>query len=154
MLDDITKERAEAVAGLEDALGEIEGGVGLSTFVEGHGLQSRRFRFEWSEPSLHISYDLPTGRVLSPEEDQNADDAEVGAAIRLALVLLRATQDGKAEAFEGGVLSVSCDDSGASYAIHAPDGRVIDEGDGWSGLISRLEGLFGGSADNVMIIWP
>ena len=148
------KDRTEAIAELEEALGEIEGGEGLSTFVEGHGLQSRRFRFEWREPSLQISFDLPTGRVLSPEEEQRADDAEAGAAIRLALVLLRALQSGKDGVFEDGALSVSCDDSGASYAIHAPDGSVIDEGDGWSGLVSRLEGLLGDSAGDVMIIWP
>ena len=148
------EQRMEAVAGLEAALDEIESGEGLSTFVEGHGLQSRRFRFEWIEPSLQISYDLPTGRVLSPEDDQDADDAEAGAAIRLALVLLRAVQDGKTEAFEDGILSVSCDDSGARYAIHAQDGSVIDEGDGWSGLVSRLETLFGDLAEKVMIFWP
>ncbi len=52
-------------ARLENALEEIKSGEGLSTFVEGHGLQSRRFRFEWHEPSLDISFELPTGRVLS-----------------------------------------------------------------------------------------
>lgn len=155
MIDDNMEEkRAEAVAALEDALDEIKSGEGLSAFVEGHGLQSHRFRFEWREPSLQISYNLPTGRVLSPEEDQRADDAEAGAAIRLALVLLRAVQDGKTEMFEDGMLSVSCDDSGTSYSIHAPDGSVIDEGDGCSGLVSRLENIFGDSKENVMIIWP
>jgi len=155
MIDDNMKEkRAEAVAGLEDALEEIESGEGLSTFVEGHGLQSRRFRFEWSEPLLQISYDLPTGRVLSSEDEQKADDAEAGAAIRLALVLLQAFQDGKTKAFEDGILSVSCDEDGARYTIYAPDGSVTDEGDGWAGLVSRLEGLFEDSAEQVVIFWP
>jgi len=153
-MDDIEEKREEARAGLEAALEELESGEGLSTFVEGHGLQSHRFRFEWSEPLLQISYDLPTGRVLSPEEDQKTDDAEAGAAIRLALVLLHAVQDGKTEAFEEGTLSVSYDDSGAHYAIHAPDGNVVDEGDGWSGLVSRLEVHFGDSSENVIIICP
>ena len=112
--EDMEEKRIEAIAALENALEEIESGGGLSTFVEGHGLQSHRFRFEWSEPLLHISYDLPTGRVLSSEDDQKADDAEVGAAIRLALVLLRAFENGKPESFEDGTLSVSCDDDGAS----------------------------------------
>ena len=70
------EKRIEAIAELENALEEIESGEGLSTFVEGHGLQSHRFRFEWSEPLLQISYDLPTGRILSPEDDQKSDDAE------------------------------------------------------------------------------
>lgn len=85
----------EALAGMEDALEEIESGEGLSTFVEGHGLQSRRFRFEWHEPVLHISYDLPTGRVLASEEDRKADDEEAAAAIRMAILVFRAMLDGK-----------------------------------------------------------
>ena len=52
--EDIKEKRMEALAGLEEALEEIKNGEGLSTFVEGHGLQSRRFRFEWLEPSLQI----------------------------------------------------------------------------------------------------
>ena len=148
------EKRIAAIAELENALEEIESGEGLSTFVEGHGLQSHRFRFEWSEPLLHISYDLPTGRVLSSEDDQKSDDAEVGAAIRLALVLLRAFRQGKPEAFEDGALSVSCDDDGARYEIRAADGSVIDEEEGWSGLASRLEGVFGDLSEELMIFWP
>ena len=148
------EKRIEAIAWLEEALAEIESGEGLSTFVEGHGLQSHRFRFDWSEPSLNISYDLPTGRVLSPEDDQHADDAEAGAAIRLALVLLQSLEQGKTEAFEGGALRVACDDEGARYEILAEDGSVIDEGEGWSGLASRLEGVFGDLSEELMIFWP
>ena len=152
--EDIKEKRMEALAGLEEALEEIKSGEGLSTFVEGHGLQSCRFRFEWIEPSLQISYDLPTGRVLSPEEDQKADDEEIGAAIRLALILLQAVQDGKTEVFEDGMLSVSCDDDGAHYAIYAPDGSVKDEGDGWGGLVSRLEVVYRDSAEDLIIFMP
>ena len=39
--------RIETIAELENALEEIESGEGLSTFVEGHGLHSHRFRFEF-----------------------------------------------------------------------------------------------------------
>ena len=152
--EDIKEKRMEALAGLEEALEEIQNGEGLSTFVDGHGLQSRRFRFEWLEPSLQISYDLPTGRVLSPEEDQKADDEEVEAAIRLALVLFQAVQDGKTEVFEDGMLSVSCDDNGAHYALYAPDGSVKDEGDGWGGLVSRLEGIYRDSEEELIIFMP
>lgn len=154
MTDKVKEKRAEALVALEDALDEIDSGEGLSTFVEGHGLQSRRFRFEWREPSLEISFDLPTGRVFSSEDEQASDDAEAGAVIRLALVLLRAVQDGRTELFEDGALSVSCDDSGAGYAVTAPDGSVIDEGDGWSGLVSRLESVLGDSAEQLTIFWP
>ena len=148
------EKRIAAIAELENALEEIESGEGLSTFVEGHGLQSHRFRFEWSEPLLHISYDLPTGRVLSSEDDQKSDDAEVGAAIRLVIVLLRAFENGKPESFEDGSLSVSCDDDGTRYEIRADDGSVIDEEEGWSGLASRLEGVFGDLSEELMIFWP
>ena len=148
------EKRIETIAELENALEEIESGEGLSTFVEGHGLNSHRFRFEWSEPLLHISYDLPTARALSPEEDQKADDAEAGAAIRLAIVLLRAFAQGKPESFEDGSLSVYCDDDGARYEIRADDGSVIDEEEGWSGLASRLEGIFGNLAEEQVIFWP
>lgn len=150
----MNEKRIEAIAKLENALNELESGEGLSTFVEGHGLQSHRFRFEWDEPFLQISYDLPTGRVLSPEEDQKLDDAEAGAAIRLALVLLRVFENGKPEEFEDGTLSVSCDDDGARYEIRAADGSVIFEEEGWSGLASRLESVFGDLADDLTIIWP
>ena len=152
--DDLKEKRMEALAGLEEALEEIKSGEGLSTFVEGHGMQSRRFRFEWREPSLQISYDLPTGRVLSPEEDQKADDEEVVATIRLALVLFQAVQDEKTEVFEDGMLSVSCDDNGARYALYAPDGSVKDEGDGWGGLVSRLEAIYRDSAEELIIFIP
>ncbi len=154
MEDLMEKERIEAVASLENALEEIKSGEGLSTFVEGHGLQSRRFRFEWHEPSLDISFELPTGRVLSGDEDAKADDAEADAAIRMALVLLRAVRGGKIEDSGWGRLDVSCDESGARYALFAPDGSVIEEAEGWTGLVSRLEGVFGDDVGELVIFWP
>ena len=154
MEDLMEKERIEAVAGLENALEEIKSGEGLSTFVEGHGLQSRRFRFEWHEPSLDISFELPTGRVLSGYEDAKSDDAEADAAIRMALVLLSAVRGGKIADAGWGRLDVSCDESGARYSLFAPDGSVIEEAEGWTGLISRLEGVFGDDVGELVIIWP
>ena len=118
---------------LEDALEEIESGEGLSTSVEGHGIQSRVFRFEWSEPKLQISYELPTGRVLSGEDAEKDDEAEIAAAIRMALILLRAARDGKLEAACYGSVSVSCDETG---------------------LVSRLEGVLGDASDDLVVIWP
>ena len=73
MAETLEERRAEALVELEDALEEIESGEGLSTFVEGHGIQSRVFRFEWREPALQISYELPTGRVLSGEDAEKDD---------------------------------------------------------------------------------
>lgn len=147
-------ERSSAAANLEAALQEIELGEGLSTNVEGHGIQSRVFRFDWREPALQISYELPTGRVLSGEETQKRDDAEISAAIRMALILLRAVMDGKIAVAGYGSVSVSCDDSGARYAIYAPDGNLIEEAEGWTGLVARLENIFDESSEEFVIIWP
>ena len=44
--------------------------------------------------ALAIDVDLPWGRVLSGEEAQAADAAEVGAACRMALLLLVAHEAG------------------------------------------------------------
>ena len=152
--DSLNEERTDALAELEAAIEELESGEGLSTFVEGHGLQSRVFRFEWREPSLQISYELPTGRVLSGEEAERSDDAEIGAAIRMALILLRAVRDGKTEEAGYASVSVRCDDFGARYALRAADGSLIEEAEGWTGLASRLEGIFGEAADEMVIFWP
>jgi hypothetical protein len=154
MAETLEERRAEALVELEDALEEIESGEGLSTSVEGHGIQSRVFRFEWSEPKLQISYELPTGRVLSGEDAEKDDEAEIAAAIRMALILLRAARDGKLEEACYGSVSVSCDETGAQYAIRAEDGSMIDESEGWSGLVSRLEGVLGDASDDLVVIWP
>ncbi len=77
-----TNTREDVIAELRAALVELEGGAGLSLFVGGHGLMSRRFEFSWSEPTLDINFQLPYARVLADEESQKEDDAEIGAAIR------------------------------------------------------------------------
>ena len=154
MAETLEEKRAEALVELEGALEEIESGEGLSTFVEGHGIQSRVFRFEWSEPKLQISYELPTGRVLSGEEAEKRDEAEIVAAIRMALVLLRAVKDGKLEGAGYGSVSVSCDDFGARYAIRAADGSLIEESDGWFSLAQRLDDVLGDAAEDLVVIWP
>lgn len=150
MDDTLEERRAEALVELEDALGEIESGEGLSSFVEGHGIQSRVFRFEWSEPSLQISYELPTGRVLFGEEEQHRDDEEICAAIRMAILLLSTVER------RGGSLriSVSCDERGTSYAIYDAEGELEDSGEDWSPLLKRLESELGDSSESLSIIWP
>ena len=88
MDNDIEARRAAAIAELKAALSDLESGEGLTRFVGGHGIQSRVFEFEWDEPSLGIRFRLPCGRLLSDEESQKEDDAEIGAAIRMAVLLL------------------------------------------------------------------
>jgi len=146
--------RAAAISALEAALDEIQSGEGLLTFVEGHGLQSRVFRFEWIEPSLEIHFRLPVDRVLSGQEVRAADEAEAGAAIRMALLLLGVAQSGKGKAPCYGALYVDCNEDGAGYSIAAPDGKIVEEQNGWSGLVRRLENFLAPDDEAITIIWP
>ena len=148
------KHRAETVEALRFALGELESGNALSGFVEGHGLQSRYFVFSWSSDWLSIEYRLPYARVLSGEEEMGFDNARIGAAIRMAILLLSSTSaeallhDGEA------LLSVEAGESGARYAITDQDGEEIDSADDWQPLISRLENDISSAGESLQIIWP
>ena len=150
MDNDIEARRAAAIAELRAALAEIESGEGLTRFVGGHGIQSRVFEFEWDEPSLGIRFRLPCWRLLSDEESQKEDDAEIGAAIRMAILLLStAGRAGTATRIE-----VACDDRGPTYAVYAEGGEIEDSGADWGPLVRRLETVLGGETDAVSVIWP
>ena len=153
-MDDNTAEtRKGTIAALNAALEELESGEGLSRFVDGHGLMSRRFEFEWREPKLEIDFRLPYARVLADEESQQDDDAEIGAAIRMAILLL--TVDGeKADDIDGMSLSVWVDENGAGYSIRDVEGEVVDSGDDWSGLVHRLESALPEGEESLSVIWP
>ena len=153
-MDDNTAEtRKGTIAALNAALEELESGEGLSRFVDGHGLMSRRFEFEWREPKLEIDFRLPYARVLADEESQQDDDSEIGAAIRMAILLL--TVDGeKADDIEGMSLSVWVDENGAGYSIRDAEGEVVDSGDDWSGLVHRLESALPEGEESLSVIWP
>ena len=88
---DTDDRRVEAMEALHSALGELESGNALADFVEGHGLQSWYFVFSWRSDWLSISFRLPYARVLSGEEEVSFDNARIGAAIRMAMLLLSAT---------------------------------------------------------------
>lgn len=153
MAETLEERRAEALVELEDALEEIESGEGLSTFVEGHGIQSRVFEFEWSEPSLEISFRLPYARVLSDEESQKADEEEICAAIRMAILLM--TVEGREAEGQRSKVEVSCDERGTAYAIYSADGELEDSGGDWAPLVRRLESELGDSStEPLAIIWP
>lgn len=131
-------------------MSDLESGEGLTRFVGGHGIQSRVFEFEWDEPSLGIRFRLPSGRLLSDEESQKEDDAEIGAAIRMAILLLSTVgRPGAAARIE-----VACDDRGPTYAVYAEGGDVEDSGADWSPLVRRLETVLGGETDAVSVICP
>lgn len=138
---------------LKAAVAELESPDGLERFVEGHGLQSQYFAFEWTSPHLEIDFRLPVARVLSGETAQQLDNARIGAACRLAILLL-AADEGALLADGETMLSVAADDEGERYAIHGRDGEELDAGDEWSGLITRLESTFPDSAGAMQIIWP
>ena len=148
------EQRDEAIEELRSALAELESGEELSGFVEGHGLQSRYFAFSWRSDWLSISYRLPYARILSGEEAVSLDNARIGAAIRMAMLLL-ASDSGEALLQDGEVsLSVEADEFGVRYAITGPDGEEIDSADDWQPLIARLENDLPSAGESLHIIWP
>ena len=150
MENDIEERRSEAIEELRAAFAEIESGDGLTRLAGGHGIQSRVFEFEWDEPALEIRIRLPYARLLSGEELQREDDAEIGAAIRMAIVLL--TRAGRPDAASR--LEVTCDDRGTSYAVYSADGELEDYGTDWGPLVRRFESELGDSPEALSIIWP
>ena len=150
MGNDVESRRAAAIKELRAAFAEIESGAGLTRLVGGHGIQSRVFEFEWREPSLEISFRLPYARVLSDEAAQKEGDAEIGASIRMAILLLTmAGRMGSASRIE-----VSCDDCGTAYATYSADGELEDSGTDWAPLVKRLEAELGDAPEPVSVIWP
>ena len=144
----------ETINELKAALAELESDEGLEMFVEGHGLQSRYFAFSWQSERMEIEYNLPYARVLSDEDAQKLDASRIGAAIRLAILLLASSSSGALLHDGEASLSVTADDTGASYSIVGSDGEVVDSSDEWEPLIARLEADLPNVGDNVQIIWP
>ena len=148
--EDMKAKRAEAVEELRTAFAEIESGEGLTRLVGGHGIQSRVFEFEWSEPALEISFRIPYARVLSDEATQKEDDEEIGAAIRMAILLL--TTAGRMESVSR--IEVSCGDRGTTYAVYGTEGELEDSGTDWGPLVKRFETELGNASEPLSIIWP
>ena len=144
----------ETINELKAALAELESDEGLEMFVEGHGLQSRYFAFSWQSEGLEIEYNLPYARVLSDEDAQMLDASRIGAAIRLAILLLATLSSGALLHDGEASLSVTADDTGASYSIVGSDGEVVDSSDEWEPLIARLEADLPTAAADFQVIWP
>ena len=142
-------DREAALAELAAALASLEGGGPPAPFLGGHGIQSRLFEFAWSDPALEIDFRLPWGLALDEEEPRRARDAEVGAAIRLAMLLMQAPA-----AEDGGRTAVAADSRGVSYAVFAPDGSLEDADDDWEPLVRRLETNLADPAPAATVIWP
>ena len=146
--DAIAERRERAVEELMAALAEIESGEGLLRLVEGHGIQSRFFRFAWDEPALKIDVRLPYARVLSSDEAQAEDNKRIGAAIRLAALLLQSKR-----ADNG--FSVGCNEDAYWYAVFDAEGNEIGSGNDWMDLVKHFESEnLDPSKDAITIIWP
>ena len=144
----------ETINELKAALAELESDDGLELFEEGHGLPGRYFAFSWQSDELELDYNLPYARVLSEEEEQKLDAARIGAAIRLAILLL-ATSSSGALLHDGETkLSVTAGETGASYSIVGTDGEVVDSSEDWEPLIARLEADLPAVGEDFQIIWP
>lgn len=142
--------KADAIDELRAALAELEAGEGVGRFAGGHGFQSRVFEFQWREPALSIDIRLPYARVLSDEETRASDDAEIGAAIRMSILLLSVCDS----VAPGSKIAAQCDESGSSYQVFAADGELEDSGGDWTPLVRRLEALLGHASGDVVAIWP
>jgi hypothetical protein len=148
------EQRNDAIAGLRAALLELESGKALTRLVAGHGLMSRTFEFKWNEPELGISIRLPYARVLLKEETQAADSAEIGAAMRMSILLLETAargallQDGESR------LDVSLVGGVARYRVLGRDGISLDGASDWDGLVARLKPAFPGDGEGVSIFLP
>ena len=113
---------------------------------------SRRFEFRWSEPTLDINFQLPYARVLADEESQKEDDAEIGAAIRMAILLMTVeSQKLNEEGLRVGVWAI---DAGTGYSIWGENGEEVESDDDWSGLVHRLELVLPDDEKDLAVIWP
>lgn len=144
----LTERRGRAIEELMAALAGIESGEGLLRLVEGHGIQSRFFRFAWDEPALKIDFRLPYARVLSSDEAQAEDNKRIGAAIRLAALLLQSKR-------EDNGFSVGCNENAYWYAVFDAEGNEIDSGNDWMDLVKHFESESQDpSKGTLTIIWP
>ena len=146
--------RRETIERLKEAMAEMETEDGLVRFVEGHGVQSRIFAFSWLSDDLEINVRLPFARVLSDEEEQQLDTARIGAAIKLAILMLSSSDAGTLLQEGEKSISVFADQSGPGYSVTGENGEEIDSADDWQPLISRLENDISSAGESLQIIWP
>lgn len=144
----------ETIEELSSALAELESAEGLGRFVEGHGLQSRFFAFSWESEQLAIEFRLPYARVLSDEAEQDLDAARVGAALRMAILLLTVAAGGELLADGEARLVVEADENGARYYFADANGEAVDSGEDWDPLVARLDAALPDGGGDVQIIWP
>ena len=138
---------------MDDLRAELEGfeaGEGLSRFTGGHGLQSNVFRFSWDEPMLRIDLELPYACVLSEDEQQADDDAEISASMRMAILLLSAAEKGTLLQDGEARLVVTHDDDDLWWGVYDAEGNLLDESEEWDSLAARLENALVDDAENAL----
>ena len=149
---------SQRISIMDDLRAELEGfeaGEGLSRFTGGHGLQSNVFRFSWDEPMLRIDLELPYACVLSEDEQQADDDAEISASMRMAILLLSAAEKGTLLQDVEARLVVTHDDDDLWWGVYDADGNLLDESEEWDSLAARLENALADDAENALtFIWP
>ena len=149
---------SQRISIMDDLRAELEGfeaGEGLSRFTGGHGLQSNVFRFSWDEPMLRIDLELPYACVLSEDEQQADDDAEISASMRMAILLLSAAEKGTLLQDGEARLVVTHDDDDLWWGVYDADGNLLDESEEWDSLAARLENALADDAENALtFIWP
>lgn len=142
-------ERLAAIADLKVALEELNTEEGLTSFVEGHGMQSLFFVWRWDDEKRRVDFHLPYARVLETEGEQKDDNEEIAAAIKMAILLL-SLGDAVEERIEA-----ECDEDGTRYSVRTTDGELADSGDDWRVLVKRIEATIPEDVDsNIVIIWP
>ena len=155
-MSDALPDKTAALDRLKTAIREIESGQPLSDLIGGHGIQSRTFEFAWKTSTLEIALQMPYARVLASEETQRDDDAAIGAACRLSILLIEADSAGTLLSEGETAMTVTYDrHDGASYPTTAPDGTLLDTAPDWAPLAARLETIFQpDTPDALSIIWP
>ena len=150
----LTEQRKAAAEELSAALEELESEDGLVSLTAGHGLQSQFFEFRWSEPALAIELHLPFARVLTDDEAQASDNLEIGASIRLAILLLDAQERGELLQPPEASLSASVTEGGLWYIFADAEGNDLDSGSDIEVLAERLELASPDGSEPLNIIWP
>ena len=149
---------SQRISIMDDLRAELEGfeaGEGLSRFTGGHGLQSNVFCLSWDEPMLRIDLELPYACVLSEDEQQADDDAEISASMRMAILLLSAAEKGTLLQDGEARLVVTHDDDDLWWGVYDADGNLLDESEEWDSLAARLENALADDAENALtFIWP
>ncbi len=127
----------------------IRCGKAASALLQGHGIQSLFFVWRWDDEKRRVDFHLPYARVLETEEEQKDDNEEIAAAIKMAILLL-SLGDAMEERIE-----IECDEDGTRYSVRTADGELVDSGNDWRGLLSRIKATIpAGAESNITIIWP